>query len=295
MAKIAFLGLGNMGRGMASNLLAAGHSLTVFNRTPDSARELEREGAIAAATPAKAAAEAEVVISMVTGDNASRAVWLGEDGVLTAQLRPDVFAIESSTVSRKWLLELAAAAAAKGLRFLDCPVAGRPDVAAAGQLAIFAGGERADLAALTNVLMSFGKSIVHFGPVGSGIAFKLIYNVMGAIQVAALAEAMAGCSAAGIDLFAASEAFTNGGTGSPHVRRHAPAMANHRYDRPVQFTPLGRIKDLSYGIDLATQLHCQSLIGSAARVLFQRMIDGGYGESNDTELFEYLSRSSLKS
>lgn len=273
---------------MAANLLAAGHDLTVFNRTADKAAALKQRGAMVASSPAEAAADAEVIISMVSDDAASSAVWLGDSGALAGKVAPGALAIECSTVSRRWSLKLAKAAQARKLRFLDCPVAGRPDVAAAGQLAIFAGGTMADVADAKPILSCIGKSVTHFGPAGSAVSFKLIYNVLGAVQIAAVAEAMAACSAANIDLGAAAEAFASGNTGSPHVRRHAKAMAAESYDRPVQFTPVGRVKDLNYGIALAADVGCPATFGEAARNAYQQMIDGGLAELNDTELFEFL-------
>lgn len=288
MSKIAFLGLGNMGRCMAANLLAAGHRLTVFNRTEAKAKTLVDKGAIVAHSPGEAVEDADVIISMVTNDDASRGIWLGESGVMRGKPRPGALAIESSTVSRLWLLELSRAANDMGLRFLDCPVAGRPDLAAAGQLAVFAGGSEENVEVAKPILSGMAKSVTRFGPVGSGIAFKLIYNVMGAVQVAAVAEAMAACAAADIDLRAAADALASGATGSPHVRKHAKAMATHQYDRPVQFTPVGRIKDLNYGIQIAEEVGRRATIGIAARAAFQQMIDGGRSDLNDSELFEFL-------
>src|SRR4051794_14267581 len=110
MARVAFVGLGRMGRGMAGRLLAAGHELTVFNRTPDKARELIRDGAHRADSPRQAASGADAVFVMVGDDSASRSVWQGDDGALAADLTPGAFAIECSTLSQDWMLELAAAA-----------------------------------------------------------------------------------------------------------------------------------------------------------------------------------------
>src|ERR1700678_2684457 len=144
MARIAFLGLGRMGKCMAENLLAAGHVLTVFNRTPEKAIPLVEQGALLANSPRDAATNVDAIISMVTNDEASRGVWFGERGALHAPLQPGTLAIESSTLSRSWVLQLAAEARIRQLRFLDCPVAGRPDVAAQGQLAVFVGGAEKD-------------------------------------------------------------------------------------------------------------------------------------------------------
>ncbi len=285
MAKIGFLGAGVMGQAMIRNLLGAGHEVCVYNRTLEKARPLEAAGATLAATPGEAASGADAIVSMVTDDTASRAVWTD---ALSANLEPGALAIESSSVSRDWVLELAALAAAKGLRFLDCPVAGRPDVAAAGALAVFVGGAAGDVEAARPILEPMSKSVTHFGGTGAGIAFKLIYNVMGTVQVGALGEAMFACEAAGIDLAAAAETFSAANTASPHVIRHSRYMAHDEHEDPVQFSAFGRIKDLSYGIELIEKIGAQSAIGRATRSVFEQMVARGDGDRNDSELIDTL-------
>ena len=287
MAQIAFLGAGAMGQAMIPNLIKGGHAVRVYNRTIDKARLLEAKGARVASTIAEAVDGADAVFSMVIDDAASRAVWSGPGGVLECAA-PGTLAIESSTVSNAWVRELGALAAAKGLRFLDCPVAGRPDAAAAAQLVVFVGGAPADLEAVRPMLTPMSRRIVHFGPVGTGNAFKLIYNLLGAIQVAALAESMNACEAAGIDLHAAADAFSDGNTGSPHVKRHSRSMAEDKHDNPIGFTPRGRLKDILYGIQYQEQVGGQALLGHAAAALFQQMIDIGWGERNDSEAIDGL-------
>jgi 3-hydroxyisobutyrate dehydrogenase len=287
MAKIAFLGAGAMGQAIVPNLLRAGHAVRVYNRTIDKARLLEGKGATVATTIREAVAGVDTVFSMVINDDASRAVWAGRGGVLDSA-EPGTLAVESSTVSNAWLRELGGLAAAKGLRFLDCPVAGRPDAAASAQLVVFAGGKAEDLAALRPMLEPMSRRIVHFGPVGTGIAFKLIYNLLGAVQVAALAETMNACEAAGIDLHAAADALSDGNTGSPHVKRHSRSMAEGKHDNPIGFTPRGRLKDIQYGIQYQEEVGGQALLGHAAAALFQQMIDIGWGERNDSEAIDGL-------
>jgi len=128
MERVAFIGLGRMGSGMARRLLDCGHELRVFNRTTSRGGDLARHGAIQCNTPREACAGAHAVVSMVTDDSASRAVWYGPDGVLAAKLAPDGLAIECSTLSYQWVLELGAKATAQGLRYLDAPVTGLPDL-----------------------------------------------------------------------------------------------------------------------------------------------------------------------
>src|SRR6478672_804107 len=129
MSRIAFIGLGRMGRGMAGRLVAAGHDVVVHNRTRERAADLLVAGAQWAGSPAEAATGAEAVLVMVSDDVASRAVWLGTDGVLAGDgdPTPGALAIECSTLSHDWVMELSAAVAAHNLRYLDCPVTGLPE------------------------------------------------------------------------------------------------------------------------------------------------------------------------
>lgn len=136
MATVAFVGLGNMGAGMARRLLQAGHELHVYNRTRSKAQELERAGARWHSIPRDACTDVDAVFAMTADDTSSRSVWLGPDSVLAAKLAPRAFAIECSTLSHDWVIELATAARARDLRYLDAPVTGLPDAAAAGSLTL---------------------------------------------------------------------------------------------------------------------------------------------------------------
>ena len=288
MANIAFLGAGMMGQPIIKNFLRGGHVVKVYNRTLAKARPLEALGAVLAATPKEAAAGVDAIFSSLINDDASRAVWSGTDGALQAELQPGAYAIEMSTVSLSWVSELSELATSQGLHFMDCPVAGRPDVAESGQLKVFAGGSAEDVDAIRPVLDAISKSVMHVGDVGSGITFKLIYNVMGAIQVAACAEGMQACEAAGIDIRVAAEGFSTGATGSPHVARHSQYMAANSHEAPVQFSGRNRIKDLAYGIDLIENVGGQSAIGHAAKQVFEQMVQQGMGDLNDSELIDAL-------
>jgi 3-hydroxyisobutyrate dehydrogenase len=288
MANIAFLGAGMMGQPMVRNFLRNGHAVTVYNRTLEKARPLKALGAVLAVTPKAAASGADVIFSSLVNDDASRVTWNGPDGALQADLKSGAFAIEMSTVSLAWVSELNEIATARGLHFLDCPVAGRPDVAETGQLKIFAGGDAVDVDAMRPVLAAISKSVMHVGGVGSGIKFKLIYNVMGAIQVAACAEGMQACEAAGIDIAVAAEGFSTGATGSPHVARHARYMAENSHEEPIQFSGRMRVKDLAYGVRLIEDVGGQSVIGRAAKSVFEQMVELDMGDLNDSELLDTL-------
>jgi len=225
MGKVAFCGLGLMGSGMAGSLMRAGHALRLWNRSPDRARPLVEMGAALAATPREAAHGVEAAISMVSDDEASRAVWLGEAGMLE-RLEPGAFVIECSTLSHAFVMELSERATQKGLNYLDCPVTGLPDAAARGDLTLLVGGNEEDLIHANSFLAPLSREIVRFGSIGCGTAYKLIVNLLGAVEIAATAEAMETALRAGLDLEQVAEALAKGAAGSFHCDARTRAMAS---------------------------------------------------------------------
>ena len=162
MMRIAFLGLGKMGSGMAARLAAAGHSLAVYNRTTARAESLAKLGARVADSARSAAENADVIIGMTADDHSSRAVWLGEQGALAANTAPDALAIECSTLSHEWVLDLARRVRARGFRYVDAPVTGLPDAAASGTLTLLVGADPADLDAARPVFASLATRAPSF-------------------------------------------------------------------------------------------------------------------------------------
>lgn len=288
--KIGFLGAGRMGRGMIANLCKAGHAVTVYNRSRAALESLADLGGRRAATPAEAADGADFVMSMVTDDAASEMVWEGPGGALEGRLASNAMAIESSTVSLGRIQALAGAVSGRGMTFMDCPVAGRPDAAMAGSLTVFAGGSRDALEHGRPVLDAISREILHMGPVGSGITFKLIYNAVGATQLASLAEAMAACRNAGLDVEVAARALSQGATGSAHVRRHAAMMASGDYPGVPSFTPSGRIKDLEYAVILMRNNGVDASLADAARALFERVDPNSRHSINDTQVVDFIGQ-----
>ena len=171
MKRIAFLGLGRMGAAMASRLLDRGYELTVYNRTAARAEPLANAGAKVAATARAACSGADAIVAMTADDVSSRAMWLGEDGALAAELAPHALAIECSTLSHDWALELAARVAQRGARYIDSPVTGLPDAAAAGELTLLVGAGAEDFEAARPLLDALAARVLHFGAVGAGTAY----------------------------------------------------------------------------------------------------------------------------
>src|ERR1700730_13765291 len=216
MPHVAFIGLGRMGHGMAGRYLDSGSTVAVWNRSKAKADDLIARGARWAISPAEAAAGADAIVTMVADDEASRVVWLGKDGAATTA-KPGALAIECSTVSYQHALDLAGELRARGLVYIDSPVTGLPDAAAAGKLTLLVGADPADLDRARPFLAPLSTTIRHFGPIGCGTVYKLINNLMGAIQIAGIAEGLAIAEQAGLDMKLVLEAIETGVAGSPQV------------------------------------------------------------------------------
>lgn len=286
MSQVAFVGLGRMGRGMAARLLDAGHELAVFNRTPDRAAELGAAGARLASSPRDAADGAAVVVVMVSDDDASRSVWLGADGILAADLAPGSYAVECSTLSYDWVLQLADAVTATGMRYVDCPVTGLPDAAAAGELTLLVGGDEDDVAAVRPVLDPLCADLVYFGRVGAGTAYKLVINLMGAVQIAAAAEGLALAERAGLDLGQVADVLATGQAASPQVVRNSRRMVAGDHEVDVVFSGRLRRKDAAYGVALADRLGLAAPLGREALSGLDTLVESGLGDQNESCIIE---------
>lgn len=277
-----------MGSGMAARLLGAGHEVRVYNRSPDKASDLIAGGAIAARSPRDAADGAQAIVSMVADDAASRAVWLGDNGALAGDFARAAFAVECSTLSRPWVLELAKHAAAQGLRYLDSPVTGLPEAAAAGALTLFLGARDDDLAAARPLLEPLCTRIIRFGEVGAGTAYKLIQNLFGSIQIAATAEALRTAELAGLDLPTVVDALSRSVSASPTVIRVGNLMLDGVHDRDITFTAALRLKDTRIGVEQADAVNAPTPLGHAALEHFHRLVAAGYDTLNETKLLDLL-------
>lgn len=285
MAKqsVALLGLGTMGSGMAANLLKEGFPLAVWNRTRAKAEEFAARGARVAATPADAAHGANVVVSMLADDAASRAVWLGADGALAAANEGAVL-VESSTVTPAWIAELDAAARGRGLDFLDAPVTGSRAQAAGGQLSFLVGGPREALEEVRPVLEAMSKEILSLGPVGSGAKLKLINNFLCGVQIASLAEGIAWMERSGLDREQALAFLKSGAPGSPLLGNLSARMTSRDY--AVNFHLRLMSKDLKYAGEAAAESGVELTTAANARRLFEQAVAQGYGDQDMSAVIE---------
>lgn len=287
MQKVAFLGLGTMGGGMAARLLGAGFPVTAWNRHVERAAPLREAGATIVTSPRDAAANADVVISMVADDAASRAVWTADDGAL-ASARPGTVLIESSTLSPAWIEDLAALAAARGCMLLDAPVTGSKPQAAAGEMVFLVGGDAAVLERVRPVLRPMSRDVVHLGPVGSGARMKLVNNFLSGTQTAALAEALAFAEASGLDREAAMSVVLNGAPASPLVKTVCPRMLARDYS--VNFMLSLMRKDMNYAAAEAERHGVTLTFALAARDLYDAAIEQGLGDKDFAAVAEAVKR-----
>jgi 3-hydroxyisobutyrate dehydrogenase len=252
MAHVAFIGVGRMGHGMAGRYLDSGFTVAVWNRSKSKAEDLIARGAQWASSPTDAAEGADAIVTMVADDGASWAVWLGTDGA-AATAKAGTLAIECSTVSYRHALDLARELRGRGLVYIDSPVTGLPDAAASGKLTLLVGAQPADLERARPYLAPLSTTIRHFGAVGTGTVYKLINNLMGAIQIAGIAEGLAIAEQAGLDMKLVLEAVETGVAASPQVIRHSKRMAARNFSGAT-FTAALRYKDAAYAVALAESL-----------------------------------------
>jgi 3-hydroxyisobutyrate dehydrogenase len=288
MTKVAFIGLGRMGRGMAGRYLEAGFEVAVWNRSKAKADDLIARGARWARSPADAAGGADAIVTMVADDAASRAVWLGQDGAASTA-KPGTPAIECSTVSYQHARSLSRELRGRGLIYVDCPVTGLPDAAASGKLTLLVGAEPQDLEFARPFLVPLSTMIRHFGAVGTGTVYKLINNLMGAIQIAGIAEGLAIAEQAGLDMKLVVEAIETGVAASPAVIRHSKRMAARNFSGAT-FTAALRHKDAAYAVALAEGLLADvPLMGRAAVEVYAKA-KAHAPDDDEGKMIEIVSR-----
>jgi 3-hydroxyisobutyrate dehydrogenase len=285
--KIALLGLGTMGNGMAHNLLKAGFPLTVYNRTRAKVEALAAAGAVVAESPTGAAEGATVVLAMLADDDASRATWLGSDGALAAMQSGSV-AVECSTLSPDWVAELSEAAHARNVRTVDAPVTGSRMQAETGQLNFLVGADEEALALVEPVLRSMSKEILHLGPVGSGAQLKLINNFLCAVQVTSFAEALSWIERTGLKRDIALEFLKKGAPGSGILSAMADRMTRRTYE--VNFLLRLMAKDLRYAQAAAAQRGVDLSMAEPAEVLFGEAQQQGLGGKDMSAVVEVLRK-----
>lgn len=285
MNKIAYLGLGTMGSGMAANLLKAGYSVTVWNRTPERCASLVAQGANQADTPAKAVTDAEVVMYCLSNDDAVEDLVFGNDGILSAVHQGQIV-VDMSTIYPDLSRRQADAYAQKGVEFLDAPVFGSKDQSAAGGLWVVVGGKQEVFQQVKPILEPLSETVHYMGGTGMGATMKLVGNLMVASQIEALGEGMILATKAGLkpeDVLGVlhvtdfkSPLFD--GMGSMLVKR----------DFTTNFALKLMLKDANLIARLAEKLNSPIPAISIIRENIKAAVNQGWGEENASALIKAL-------
>ncbi|MEO1721785.1 MAG: 3-hydroxyisobutyrate dehydrogenase [Pseudomonadota bacterium] len=292
MARIGFVGLGNMGLPMAKNLVAAGHEVTGFDLSPDAVAALEAAGGASAGTAAEAAAGREIVVSALPAARHVMAVYLGGDGILADAAAGTVF-IDTSTIDVESARKVSAAAAEAGHMMVDSPMSGGVGGAEAGTLTFMVGGSDAAFAAARPALEAMGKNIFHAGDAGAGAAAKICNNMMLAIQMIAVSEGLNLAERLGLEaskLYEISSTATarcwslNDYCPAPGPQPNAPSNREYK----PGFAAALMLKDLRIAMEAATGAAAHVPLGAHATQLYTMMETAGMADRDFSAIIKLL-------
>jgi 3-hydroxyisobutyrate dehydrogenase len=283
MARIGFIGLGNMGLPMAENLLKAGHAVAGFDLVKAAVGKLAVVGGTAATSVAQACEGADVVVTMLPAGSHVREAYLGEGGIV-ADAGPDTLLIDCSTIDVDTARAVAAAAAGKGLMMVDAPVSGGIAGAQGATLTFMVGGEEAAFARAQPILSTMGKAVVHAGGAGNGQAAKICNNLILGVTMIAVSEAFVLAEKLGLesqklfDVASKSSGQCWSLTSYCPVPGPVPASPANR-DYKAGFTAAMMLKDLKLAQDVAKATRATSPLGAGAAAVYQAFIDSADGNA----------------
>ena len=281
-ARIGFIGLGIMGHSMAGHLLAAGHPLSVYNRSADKTTALVAKGAQACATPAQVAQQSDVIITMVGYPSDVEQVWLGAEGIIAHA--SNALLIDMTTSSPALAKKLAEASAQAGHQALDAPVSGGDIGAREAKLSIMVGGEAATFDKALPILQLMGTNIVHMGAAGAGQHTKMSNQIVIASTIMGVCEGLAYSKGAGLDSAALLQCIGGGAAGGFQLNVMGARIA--KGDFAPGFFIEHFLKDLGIALDEAEKMGLQLPGASLARKLYKEMIDSGRGRLGIQALFQ---------
>ncbi|HUU61401.1 MAG TPA: NAD(P)-dependent oxidoreductase [Acidimicrobiia bacterium] len=287
--RIGFIGLGIMGSGMARNLLAKGHALSVWNRSPERLAPILEAGATAAESPAALAAGSDLVMICVSDTPDVEQVALGPGGVLGG-LSPGSLVVDHSSISPRATRRLAEAAAAEGAHWLDAPVSGGSEGAARGTLSIMVGGDPGQLERALPYLEAYGTTITHVGPSGAGQIAKIVNQILVVVTQQGVGEALLLAQAGGLDLGRAIDAVKGGAAGSWMLANRGPQMA--RRDWRPGFTIDLQQKDLRLALEAADELGVPLPATALVFQLYRGLQQQGLGQEGNHALVKALEQMS---
>ena len=288
---VAVVGLGAMGAPMARNLLKGGHQVTVFARRPDAVASIVAAGARAARSPADAASNAEVVVTMVFDTAAVDAVILGPGGIIHGAA-PGSIVIDHSTIAPDGARRISAALQERGIAMLDAPVSGGATVADAGELTIMVGGSEAALDRSRPVLECYGRTIVHMGPSGAGQTTKACNQICTVVNMLGAAEAMLMAERAGLDPRKVKEVLMSGFGASRMLDLQAPKMMARDFEGRIE----SRLhhKDIQLVLEMARSLGLELPASDAASKVLARLQERGGATRDSAAMFDVLAEGSSR-
>ena len=281
-ARIGFIGLGIMGHSMAGHLLAAGHPLSVYNRSADKTTALVAKGAQACATPAQVAQQSDVIITMVGYPSDVEQVWLGAEGIIAHA--SNALLIDMTTSSPALAKKLSDASAEAGHQVLDAPVSGGDVGARDAKLSIMVGGEAATFNKALPILQLMGTNIVHMGAAGAGQHTKMSNQIVIASTIMGVCEGLAYAKGAGLDSAALLQCIGGGAAGGFQLNVMGARIA--KGDFAPGFFIEHFLKDLGIALEEAEKMGLQLPGASLARKLYKEMIDSGRGRLGIQALFQ---------
>jgi len=295
MVTVGFVGLGVMGKPMARNLLKAGFSLVVHNRSRGSVAELVAEGAASASSPAEVAGKVDVVITCLPDSPDVERVALGPDGIVHG-IREGGIYVDMSTISPVTTQKIADALAEKGAFMLDAPVSGGEEGAINATLSIMVGGSEAAFQTCLPVFQAMGRKVTHMGGTGAGQVTKACNQIITALQVTAVAEALVLGAKAGVDPQRIVEAIAGGAARCWALEQRAPWMIQHRFT--PGFKSAYHYKDLLIAVDTAKAFGVSLPVSGLVCQLYGAMKAMGKGDLDNSAivtLFEELAHTHLVS
>jgi 2-hydroxy-3-oxopropionate reductase len=285
MKRIGFIGLGLMGKPMARNLMKAGYSLSVHNRSRGPVDELAAEGATAASSPKEVAQQADVVITCLPDSPDVEQVVLGPNGVIEGA-RPGMTVIDMSTIAPAAAIHIAEELAKQDIRWLDAPVSGGDIGAQQGTLAIMVGGDESVFQDCLELFQAMGKNIVHVGSNGAGQVAKACNQIVVAGTMAAMGEALVLAAKAGADVERVVEAIRGGAARCWALEVRAPQIL--RRDLGPGFKARMQYKDLNIVLDAGKTFQVPLPISGTARELYTAMLAAGRGDLDNSAVVTVL-------
>ena len=285
--KIGFIGLGIMGKPMSKNLLKAGYQLTVCDVNDSAVDEVVALGATSAATPRDVAAQVEIIITMLPNSPQVKAVALGQNGIIEGA-RPGTIVVDMSSIAPQAAQEVAAALAAKGVRMIDAPVSGGEPKAVDASLSIMVGGEPAVFDECLPILKCMGASAVRVGDIGAGNVTKLANQVIVALNIAALSEAMTLATKAGVDPELVFNAIRGGLAGSTVMNAKTPLMLDRKFAPGFRINL--HIKDLNNALETAHDVGVPLPLTAGVMEILQSLKIDGAGGDDHSAIVKYYEK-----